>query len=197
MQNVSREVIDQLKEYQSLLLKWNKTINLISSSTIDDFWSRHIVDSMQLFDFIEDKDLYVVDLGSGGGLPGIVLSILGIKKMTLIESDSRKAAFLLQAAKISDNQVDIINDRIENTEIDCDVVVSRAFSEISNIFTVTKGFKIREKYLLLKGERVDQEIDRAHEEWLFKFDLHGSITSEKGKIVEIRNVNERKNSIYC
>lgn len=188
MNNVSYKTIELLREYQSLLLKWNKKINLISESTINIFWDRHVKDSLQLLKFIKNKDIHVVDIGTGGGLPGIVLSIAGIKKVSLIESDVRKVAFLLQAAKMSKNEVKVINDRVENIVIDCDIIIARAFSELTNIFKITKNFKIKDKYLLLKGEKIMREIENAKKQWLFNFKLHDSITLSKGKVVEIKDL---------
>ena len=102
---VSREALKRIVEFERLLLKWNKTINLVSKTTEDKFWQRHILDSLQLLKYIKGKDIHVIDVGCGAGLPGIVLSIAGIKNVSLVETDSRKVAFLYQAAKISNNNV--------------------------------------------------------------------------------------------
>jgi 16S rRNA (guanine527-N7)-methyltransferase len=93
--NVPREILDALEKYQSLTLKWNKTINLISCNTECDFWVRHILDSLQLMKYINDQNVHLIDVGSGGGFPGIVLSIAGIKNVTLVESDIRKSIFFV------------------------------------------------------------------------------------------------------
>lgn len=121
--NVPREILDALKKYQSLTLKWNKTINLVSCNTEREFWVRHILDSLQLMKYINNQNIHLIDVGSGGGFPGIVLSIAGIKNVTLVESDVRKSIFLLQASKISTNKVNVVNQRIENVKLDCDILL--------------------------------------------------------------------------
>ena len=150
---VSRENNDKLKQYIDLLIKWNKTINLVSSNSIKDIEQRHILDSIQLLNYIAKKDISVLDLGSGAGLPGVVLSICGRKKMVLVESDERKAAFLLQASKISPELIEIKNSRAETLPADSyDVVVSRAFADLSSILNYCRNIEVKEKFLLLKGK---------------------------------------------
>ena len=185
MMGVSRE---KLRAYSDLLLKWNNSINLISSSTIHEVLERHINDSLQLLSFIQ-KDISIIDLGSGGGVPGVILSLAGVKKITLIESDSRKAAFLLQAAKLSDETIIVVNDRLENlVGLECDIVTSRAFADLNKIFDLSQNIKIKDKYLLHKGKKYQEEIFEAKKHWLFDSKVHDSITSESGKILEITNV---------
>ena len=186
---VSREVSERLMAYIKLLLKWNKTINLISSSTVHEVAQRHIIDSLQLLKFIEDKDIAIVDLGSGGGLPGIILSIAGIKKVTLVESNSRKVAFLRQAAQLSQGEVKIVNERLEKiVGLRCDIVTSRAFAGLDKILALTRGVEVAHKYLLHKGEKYQEEISQAKKHWLFNSKVHDSITSDYGKILEITDV---------
>ncbi len=186
--DISRETERQIEEYQKLLFKWNEKINLVAKSTISDFWQRHIIDSLQLMNLLTDKDIELLDIGSGGGLPGLILSFAGVKSVILVEADSRKAAFLEQAAKLSANKVVIINERIENLILSCDVITARAFAEIEKIFTYTKKITTRQKYLLLKGENYDKELINAQKSWLFDIICHESITSEKSKILEITNL---------
>jgi 16S rRNA (guanine527-N7)-methyltransferase len=182
-------------EYQKLLLKWNKAINLISKNSEQEIWERHIIDSVQLINYIDFSD-HVIDIGSGAGFPGIALSIAGVKHVTLIESDSRKVVFLRQAAKLSTNKIEIIEEKLsENFIGECDVLTCRGFSSIDNIFRLTRGLKIRKKIILLKGESYKEEIIKAQKDWLFNIKLHDSLTSEKGKILEI--TNERKSNFSC
>ena len=94
--NVSREVNHALLNYQNLLLKWNKAINLISRNSEKDIWERHILDSLQLLKYIDFSDI-IIDIGSGGGFPGIVLSICGVKNTVVIESDKKKSVFLQES----------------------------------------------------------------------------------------------------
>lgn len=161
--------------YIELLLKWNKIINLVSKScNSDEIWERHICDSAKLFDFI-DKDDIVVDIGSGGGFPSVVLSIMGIKEIIAVESDSRKAAFLLQASKISPNKISILNKRVEDIELKCDILTSRAFASVSGILEMCKGIYVRKKLLLLKGEKAQTEIDEALKKWDFEYHINNGV----------------------
>lgn len=181
--NVSR---GGLIEYQSLLLKWNKSINMISKNSEYDLWERHILDSLQLIKYIK-LDERVVDIGSGAGLPGVILSIGGVKDVTLVESDSRKAVFLRQASKLSLNKINIIEERLDNNfEGDYDILTCRGFGSINNILQLTSNLKLS-KMLLLKGKNCDKEVIEASKHWLFNVLLHDSITGN-GKIVEISNI---------
>lgn len=188
---VSREAFKQIVEFEKLLLKWNKTINLISAKTSEDIMNRHILDSLQLLPLI-DLDAKIIDLGSGAGFPAIILSIAGIEDITLIESDSRKTAFLLQASKLSNNNIRVINDRIENIDnLQCDIVTSRAFAELDSIFEYSSKINIRNKFLLHKGAGYKNEILKAQKHWLFNKTVHDSITSETGKILEITDLTRK------
>jgi 16S rRNA (guanine527-N7)-methyltransferase len=189
---VSREVYARLVEYSELLVKWNKTINLIAPGDISEVLDRHVLDSLQILRFIKDKEISLIDLGSGSGLPGVVLSIAGVKKVTLVESDSRKCAFLLQASKLSDNRIEIMNERLEGVSgIECDIVTARAFADLDKVFSLSQGIAVRDKYLLHKGKKYLDEIESAEKHWLFYRIVHDSITSEDGKILEITDLKHR------
>lgn len=189
--NVPREILDALKKYQSLTLKWNKTINLVSCNTEREFWVRHILDSLQLMKYINNQNIYLIDVGSGGGFPGIVLSIAGIKNVTLVESDVRKSIFLLQASKISTNKVNVVNQRIENVKLDCDILTSRACAQLEKIFVYTQHINVRNKYLLFKGEQYQKEIEIAKKRWSFCHSMYDSETSDNSKILEISNIYDK------
>ncbi|BFD45429.1 MAG: 16S rRNA (guanine(527)-N(7))-methyltransferase RsmG [Rickettsia endosymbiont of Sergentomyia squamirostris] len=189
--NVPREILDALKKYQSLTLKWNKTINLVSCNTEREFWVRHILDSLQLMKYINNQNIHLIDVGSGGGFPGIVLSIAGIKNVTLVESDVRKSIFLLQASKISTNKVNVVNQRIENVKLDCDILTSRACAQLEKIFVYTQHINVRNKYLLFKGEQYQKEIEIAKKRWSFCYSMYDSETSNNSKILEISNIYDK------
>lgn len=188
--DISYETIEKLETFQKLVQKWNKAINLVSEADIQNLWKRHILDSLQLTQYIDNKKIHIVDIGSGAGFPGIVLSIAGIAKVTLIEADLRKCIFLEKAAKISDNNVQIINQRIEETEINCDILVCRAFSSLNTIFNCTKNIFIQDKLLLLKGKNYLSEIEEAEKNWLFDCIINTSVTSKESKILEIRDLTK-------
>lgn len=185
--NVSRETISKLEEYVHLLIKWNQTINLVSKNDIDDIWSKHIILCAELIKYIDDKLVTLVDLGSGSGLPGIVLSILGLQNVTLIESNSKKSAFLLQASKISNFPVRIINDRIEKQKIQCDIITSRAFASTKQLLECTKYVKFKKFMLLLKGPEVASEIPHTKD---FSFQIEQSRYNSLSNIVLVHHNNE-------
>ncbi|MGI4775770.1 MAG: 16S rRNA (guanine(527)-N(7))-methyltransferase RsmG [Janthinobacterium lividum] len=188
--SIPRETIKLLKEYQELVVKWNQKMNLVSQDAIHNLWDRHIVDSLQLIKFINDREIHLADLGSGAGFPGIVMSLAGIKEVTLIESNFKKAAFLLHAASISSNKINIVNDRAENIDISCDIISSRACASVDTILTLAHKYKPRDKYLILKGSTYQSEIDLAKQRWFFHHRVEPSITSQHGAILELRNVTK-------
>lgn len=189
--NVSREVDSKLRAFADLVCKWNEVINLVSRDSIDHIYQRHIYDSLQLLKYL-NADEKILDLGSGAGFPGLVLSISGVKNVKLVESDSRKCAFLRRASKLSDGKIDIVNSRIEKLEnITVDVITARGFASLKKIFEYSKLFKAQ-KYLLLKGESVLGEIQEAQKEWLFEYHLHDSITCDEGKVIEIFKVSNKR-----
>ena len=188
--SVSCEMVEALKKYEALLLKWNKTINLISKNSEKDIWYRHIIDSLQLIRYINCSDV-TIDIGSGAGLPGIVLSIGGINNVTLIECNQKKVEFLIQTSKLSNNKVNIITNRLNSGfTAACDILTCRGFSDLSNIFHLTSNIEIKKKILLLKGESYNEELKKAQEEWLFNIKVYDSLTSDKGKILEISDVQK-------
>lgn len=183
---VSRETFPRLQEYVNLLTKWNKSINLISPHDITDIWQKHILVSAELMLHISDKNIKVVDLGSGSGLPGIVLSIMGIKEMILIESNSKKAAFLLQASQISQFNVKVLNTRIEEQKIRCDVVTSRALASTQKLLSFTDYISFTDSMILIKGANIG---DETHVLKNYNFDIINSRYSQNTSIVKIREIN--------
>ncbi len=188
---VSREIKEKLLEYVNILTKWNDSINLISSGDVEKIWERHVIDSVQLLKYIDNVNIEVLDIGSGAGFPGVILSLSGIKKVTLVESDQRKVVFLNQVKKISPNEINIIHTRVEElTNVTCDILTSRAFSNMDKLFSVCCNFNIKDKMLLHKGSSFAEELDQAKKHWLFDLKIHDSITPGMGKILEIYNLRK-------
>jgi 16S rRNA (guanine527-N7)-methyltransferase len=185
--NVSRETIERLKEFELLLTKWNKSINLISRQE-ENIWDRHIIDSLQLIRYIKNDEI-ITDLGSGAGFPGIILGICGYK-VNLIESNKKKCAFLTIAKNLCSTEVDILNERIENIKtLKTDIITARGFSNLDNIFAITaKICQSNTRYLLLKGQSYQQEINLAQKNWQFDYHLYASLTENDGKILEVSNI---------
>ena len=188
--NVSRETLHRLNLYHDLIIKWQKTINLVSGSTLNDIWERHIIDSAQIYELI-DPDKPIVDLGSGAGFPGLVLAMMGAEQMHLIESDQRKSTFLREAARITNTIIRVHNERIENlSDVVPSYITARACAPITTLLTISSHFYTPDtKYLFLKGKNYTKELDEAKEHWEFDFTvLPSKINKNDGVILVITNV---------
>lgn len=190
--NISDLQVKNLEDFVLLLLQQNQQYNLIGKSTIDDIWERHILDSAQLFKFIDNKNVKFADFGSGAGLPGIILSILGVKEMNLIEKSFRKAQFLQQAKIISKNKIFIHQAKLEelsNIKFDC--ITSRALASLDKLLTYSQSFLAKDGYcLFLKGKNLPAEIEVAKKYFKFNYSLHNSLTSADSNIIKINNIEK-------
>ncbi|MEM6891191.1 MAG: 16S rRNA (guanine(527)-N(7))-methyltransferase RsmG [Pseudomonadota bacterium] len=176
--------------YASLLLKWNRRINLISAASADDLWARHFADSAQIARFSKKNGLWL-DVGSGGGFPAIVVAILSKTtnsiNFTLVESDARKCAFLRTVARELQLNVTVLPERIENLAPLCaDIISARALANLIDLLVIC------EKHLLpsglavfLKGQKVDAEIEAALEHWRFDCQKHQSMTDANSSVLTI------------
>lgn len=193
MIQLSDDQTSRLKTYQSLLLKWQKSVNLISPNTIANVWERHFVDSIQLFPYISESDRVILDVGSGGGFPGMVLAILLDREFHLVESDKKKCIFLSEVSRETKTKVIIHNDRVESLSISgIDLITSRACASVSQIFDLTKNLVSHEtKYLLLKGKNNSIEIDEAKKNWQFEVEIFPSITEKDSAILRFSKVSGR------
>lgn len=176
--DVSRETINKLIEYEKILLTWNKKINLIGSSTENNIWVRHFLDSAQLKDFLTDG---VLDVGSGAGFPGMVLSILGVKKVMLLEKNFKKCTFLNYVISTLGLDCVVINKDVKDLNMDVEVVVSRAFADVGKIISLTKGIN-HKKMLLLKSKNVESEFSRIDK---ISYKTYNCIDLTNSVIVEI------------
>lgn len=190
---ITDEEEKSLKKYVNLLLQWNQKMNLIGKSTVDDIWNRHILDCGQLMNYLCDSEIEnfkFADFGSGAGLPGIVLSILGVRNITLIEKSPLKCKFLEEAAVLSKNKINIINNNIfDIKDIKFDIIFSRALSNLSNLLVMVKPFlKSDSKCYFLKGKKVGEELEEAKKIFSFEYSLAESTTSPDGRVVEVKNI---------
>ncbi len=193
--DVSRETHERMDVYVDILKKWNTKINLVSRSTIPDIWHRHIQDSVQVFQsFPLDKGLWL-DIGSGGGLPGIVVAILAAErspelKISLIESDSRKCAFLRTIARECGLNIKINTDRIEKFEPqEADVLSARALSDLSTLLNFsTIHLRTGGTCIFPKGGQWKKEVDNARKEWTFDYEAIKSNTNPEAVILKISGV---------
>ncbi len=188
--NVSRKILDRLLLYQKLLNKWQKSINIVSRGTIEDFWNRHVLDSLQIAKYIKGKK--VLDVGSGGGFPGMILAICTDLQVTCLDSDSRKILFLEEVARQTKANVNIVNLRIESLmENDFDVVCVRGFAKLSTLALITMEHTKSSHGVFLKGKTVEEEIEEALKYFNFNYTLHKSLSDKRGKIVVMDNVTKK------
>ena len=200
--NVSRETMEDLQILCDLLIKWNKTINLVSKSTILDIWTRHILDSAQAWQQRPKKFTSWVDMGSGGGFPALVLAILAKNDAPsavfhLIESDGRKCAFLRNVSRETSLNTQIHTNRIENSDkIQTDVISARALASVDKLLDFAEVFKAKDTFcLFLKGQSYAKEIDEAAESWRFQWNATQSLSDNMGVILKIWNI-ERVSKEY-
>jgi len=187
---VSRETLARLEAYAALLVRWSARINLIGRETIADLWRRHILDSAQLQPFIPSAARSLIDLGSGAGLPGLVLAILGVPSVELVEADSRKCAFLREAARIAGVSVVIRGCRIQAVPPHpVDVVTARALAPLDRLLGLAEPFLAPgSECLLLKGERVEDELTLARRHWRMTASLHQSRSDPRGVVLRLQQV---------
>jgi 16S rRNA (guanine527-N7)-methyltransferase len=193
--DVSRETLDALKYFEDLVVLWNPAINLISNSSVSDLWSRHIVDSAQLFLFtLPDEGLWL-DVGSGGGFPGIVVSIVAKElapslRVVLVESDNRKCVFLRTVIRGLGLSVKVINDRIENVKLDDVVYLSaRALRNLNSLLFIVENNVSRETVCVFpKGRSYKKELVESQKNWKFDFNLIDSNTSEDSKVIVLKGL---------
>lgn len=188
---LSTEQIERLDSFVSLLLGCNAQYNLIGKSTESEIWERHIVDSAQLLKYLDDLDLLGADFGSGAGFPGMVLSILGLKKIYLIEKSFRKCQFLEQARKISPNQVFIEQKTIEelSSDLNFGLIFSRALAPLDNLLGMVKPFmKDDTRALFLKGQNLSKELALAKNNNQFIYTIYPSVTSPESGVIVIEKL---------
>jgi 16S rRNA (guanine527-N7)-methyltransferase len=186
---VSRETFPRLEAYVDLLLRWNSRINLIGRSTASDVWQRHILDSAQLLPLLLPGARTLVDLGSGAGLPGLVLAILGVPEVHLIDSDQRKCAFLREAARAAAAPAAVHAGRIEDAPgFAADVVTARALAPLHRLLEhAEKYIGPNSRCLFLKGRSAAEELTEAGKLWSMRARLVPSATDEAAAIVCIEN----------
>lgn len=190
---VSRETQERLAAYVAMLAKWNAKINLVGPATLADVWRRHILDSAQIHPQVADAGV-LVDLGSGAGLPGLILAILGGPDIHLIESDARKCVFLHEAARVTGTKLTIHNKRIEAAPaLEADVVTARALAPLVQLLDHAVRFlKPAGKCVFLKGARQADELTDARKSWHMRVTERPSLSDPSGVILEVESpVRER------
>ena len=184
----SSQILKKIFEYKKFLLSENLKMNLIGKSTEDDFDQRHILDCIQIHNFISDTNFRILDVGTGAGLPGVLLSILGFRNMHLVEKSPKKSNFLNNCKSRLGIEFTVHNNLIEKLKTTkFDAVVARAFAPIVKIIAVTKNITDRKtKYILLKGKSYLNELESVDQS-KYDWELYPSLTSQESKIIVINS----------
>ena len=197
--NVSRETISKLENYEKLIVNGNKSLNLIGKSTINEIWSRHILDSFQVIDFIDINDKMITDIGSGAGFPGIVLAIAAEErkiplKVNLFEKSKKKTKFLEDTIKKLNLEVKVIPKNIYEQEkkIYSEIFIARAFKPLPIILKLIHNQALNyKKFFVFLGKTGKNELLQASKVWDIKYKQRMSITSSDSLILEINNIKKK------
>jgi len=191
--SVSRETFDRLKVFEDIVSKWNGSINLVSRGSLSDIWTRHIIDSCQLF--VHGRGDRWLDLGSGGGFPGCVVAILSNelapnRTVTMVESDLRKATFLRQALRETGVSGHVLSRRIEDTPPHQATTISaRALKDLSSLLCFQQKHGSDDTVgVFPKGKTWKEEVDTAKERWQFEFEIIKSETNAEAVILKTTGV---------
>lgn len=194
---VSRETIEKLTRYHALLLKWQRTINLVSPNTIPEAWERHFLDSLQILPLLPNGTITLFDFGSGGGFPGLVLACARDDIAAhLVESDQRKCSFMRTVSRETNTKAIVHNVRIELFESDLvpDVVTARALASLTDLCGYILPWADRNpslQIILQKGQNHAQEIADAQTQYSFSCNVHESQYGENSAILVLSNLCKR------
>lgn len=191
--DVSRETTDRLAVFADLIKKWTTKINLVSAASIPDIWNRHIVDSAQIYP--EHPGPHWLDMGSGGGLPGVVCAIIAAEKhpmtnFTLVESDQRKATFLRTAFRTVALEHTVLAKRVEDIEAQrASCLTARALKPLPTLLDMAEKHLNHDGIAIFpKGKGYADELQDAQQNWHFDVTLKPSMTDEHARIIELRDI---------
>ncbi len=190
--DVPRETGEKLEIYVDLLIKWQSRINLISSKTLPEIWHRHILDSAQLVRYLPSRPSVILDMGSGAGLPGVILAIVTDHQLHLAESDSRKVSFMRTALRETGTHAVLHEMRIEQLPfIQPDIITARALAPLDQLMTLCSA-QHHEKleYLFLKGRDAKQELTTLPPCPKLDAECLPSLTDRDASIIHIKSFNK-------
>ncbi len=195
--NVSRETFPELEKFRQTIIEKNKIINLISRDSVDNSKERHIIDSAQIIDLIDLKSSICTDIGSGSGLPGIVLAIImkhknSDMKFRLYEKSFHKSNFLKEVTNKFNLNVEVLQKDIFNEKnLSSDIIVARAFKPLPVVLNLIKNnFKFFNEVILYLGKSGEQIIEKVSSEWKIKYEIKKSITNEESLILKIKSLEK-------
>lgn len=190
---VSRESVERIEVFLHLLLRWQERTNLVAPSTIPSVWERHVADSLQLLRLIPPAAKSVADLGSGSGFPGLVLACCGFS-VHFYEANSRKAAFLREALRLTQSAGQVHDMRLETVRDPpvVDVVTARALAPLPRLLELAEAFlRHGATGLFHKGQDVDNELTEAEKYWRIRFRTEASVTDSKAVILVVEEASRR------
>ena len=189
---VSRETVDRLRDYQGLVIAENDRQNLVSRGTIKSFWDRHVLDSAQLVRFESLPGSSWIDLGSGAGLPGVVVACLVEGPVTLVEPRALRADFLRRVVERLELNAEVVQSRAESVTGRFDVVTARAVAPLAKLLHLSRSFSTTNTlHLFPKGKSARIELAEAQREWQGEFHVEPSMTDVDSLIVLARNVRPK------
>ena len=191
--NLNKMQIEKIEFFITSIINYNQHTNLVGKSTIENIWDRHVLDCLQLTKYISNKKLKILDLGTGPGLPGVLLSIIGYQNVLMIDSIKKKTDFVKKIVKELSLSAKIQNKRIEKTPTSQqDIILSRALAPLIKLLTYARMHSNKNTTsLFLKGRNVNIEIDKAMKEYFFDFEKIESISSGDGCILQIKNIKSK------
>ena len=191
---LTKTQVSKIERYVSEMFEFNKHTNIVGRSTLENVWERHIADSLQLSLFISQKKFKVFDLGTGGGLPGIPLSVLGYDNIFMVDSVGKKIDFVRGVIKLLSLSAKTQKKRIEQLNIGkADLIVSRALAPLNKLLSYSLLHSNKNTTsLFLKGRNVYNEIEMAKKKFNFGFETFKSISSEEGCVLKIKNLKIKK-----
>ena len=191
--SLNKTQVEKIDSYISSLIIYNKHTNLVGKSTIKNIWDRHVLDCLQLTKHITNKKSKILDLGTGAGLPGILLSITGCQRVLMVDSAKKKTDFVKQIIKELSLTAKIQNKRIEKPPTSqYDIIVSRALAPLTKLLTYARMYSNKNTTsLFLKGRNANNEIDMATKAYFFEFEKIKSLSSDDGCILKISNIKNK------
>ena len=198
--NVSRETKDRLVAFVSVLQEWNSKINLVSKNSMAEVWQRHVLDSLQLINFLPADIKHLVDIGSGAGFPGVILAIALMEKqpkakVTLVESIGKKTVYLKDVC----SRIGLVNTVVENQRIEnmsfgaIDVITARAVAALEVLCGYCAPISGKKtKMLFLKGKSYADEMAVSQQKWKYDYHIHENMYSTDGVILELSNLRKVK-----
>ena len=185
---------NKIERFVLEIFEFNKHTNIIGKSTLENIWERHIADSLQLSFFISQKKSKVFDLGTGGGLPGIPLSVLGYDNVFMIDSVGKKIDFVRNIIKLLSLSAKTQKKRIEKLNIGkADLIVSWALAPLNKLLSYSLLHSNKNTTsLFLKGRNVYKEIEMAKKNFSFNLETFQSISSEEGRVLKIKNLTTKR-----